>query len=124
MKVTELLHRYKLKTRQAFYDRVKSLGLVLQKDARGHSYATSEQINLLDQLHDYLRTPGTTLSSFVPLSPTGVVQVVDTPLETSNGTSLAQSNEEDLESPDENQSLELLEQLVGAIAANIQTKSR
>ena len=40
MKVTELLNRYKLKTRQAFYDRVKSLDIVLPKDARGHSYAT------------------------------------------------------------------------------------
>ena len=123
MKVTELLNRYKLKTRQAFYDRVKSLDIVLPKDARGHSYATPEQINLLDQLHDYLRTPGTTLSGFVPLSPTGVVQVVDTPLDTSNGTSITQSNEKNLEYPDENQSLELLEQLVGAIAANIQAKS-
>ena len=44
MKVTELLHRYKLKTRQAFYDRVKSLGITLEKDARGHSFATPEQI--------------------------------------------------------------------------------
>ncbi len=123
MKVTELLNRYKLKTRQAFYDRVKSLGIVLPKDARGHSYATPEQIKLLDQLHDYLRTPGTTLSGFVPVSEIGVVQVVDTPLDTSNGASITPSSEKNLEYPDKVNSLELLEQLVGAIAANIQVQS-
>ena len=67
MKIKELQERYGLKTRQSIYDWIKAGNLTLPKDERGHAYATPEQIEVLDQLVEHLKTGGT-LGSFTPVS--------------------------------------------------------
>ena len=56
MKIKELLERYNLKTRQSIYNWCDALSLSLAKDSNGHSYATPEQIEKLDQLAEHLST--------------------------------------------------------------------
>ena len=72
MKISELLERYNLKSRKSFYSRLNGLGITLEKDVRGHSYATPEQVELLDQLDSHLKAGGT-IASFTPLSTAEVV---------------------------------------------------
>jgi hypothetical protein len=55
--VAELLHRYTVQ-KPAFYGRVKALGIKFR--AQGNrSYASAEQIEKLDKLHDHLQQGGT-----------------------------------------------------------------
>lgn len=72
MKISELLQRYNLKSRKSLYSRLNGLEITLDKDEIGHSYATEEQIELLDQLDQYLKAGGT-IATFTPISTTEVV---------------------------------------------------
>ncbi len=65
--VQELCSRYKIKSRKTLYSRLSALEMTLAKDDRGRSYATSEQIELLDQLEEHLKDGGT-LSNFTPVT--------------------------------------------------------
>jgi hypothetical protein len=64
MNIKELCERYGLKTRQSIYERINQLGINLSKEGN-KSYATLEQITLLDQLNDYMVSGGT-LKTFTP----------------------------------------------------------
>ena len=65
MNAKALRQRYQLKTRQALDDRLKALEIKLPKDHRGHRFATSEQIEQLDDLERWL-TQGGTLQTYRP----------------------------------------------------------
>ena len=67
LSVQELCSRYKIKSRKTLYSRLKALEMTLAKDGRGRSMATSEQIDLLDQLEEHLNGGGT-LSNFTPVT--------------------------------------------------------
>ena len=63
MYIAELEHRYGI-TRKPLYDRLKALGIKLEKDGT-RSYATEDQIELLDQQDKHLKNGGT-YKNFVP----------------------------------------------------------
>ena len=64
MYIQELCDRYNLKSRKSLYSRLDELGITLDKDGN-KSYATEEQVKLLDQQHEYIKNGGT-LKNFVP----------------------------------------------------------
>ena len=77
LSVQELCSRYKIKSRKTLYSRINALEMTLAKDDRGRSYATSEQIELLDQLEEHLKDGGT-LSNFTPVTHVEVQTTQDT----------------------------------------------
>ena len=68
--VSELCDRYEIKSRKSLYSRLDGLGITLDKDGN-KSYATEEQVKLLDQQNEHLKNGGT-LKNFVP---TAIAQV-------------------------------------------------
>lgn len=62
--VQELCDRYGIKSRKSLYSRLDGLSIALAKDGN-KSYATDEQVKLLDQQHEHLKNGGT-LKNFVP----------------------------------------------------------
>ena len=68
MLVKDLCDRYSLSSRKSLYSRLNALNLELAKDSQGRSYATTEQIELLDQLQEHLKQGGT-LANFTPVTP-------------------------------------------------------
>lgn len=68
MLIKDLCERYSLSSRKSLYSRLNALNLELEKDSQGRSYATPEQIELLDQLHQHLKDGGT-LNNFTPVTP-------------------------------------------------------
>ena len=120
MKIKELQERYGLKTRQSIYDWIKAGNLILPKDERGHAYATPEQIEVLDQLVEHLKTGGT-LGSFTPVSSPEIYTTADNPIDTSEPSTVYSAIDtvnSELDTP-----MVMLERLVGAIASNIQPRS-
>lgn len=80
--IKQLLERYDLKQRQSIYDWCKKGAKIeLQKDESGRSYATSEQVSLLDQLAEHLKKPSGTLSNFVPLSSVKIDNLIDSKID-------------------------------------------
>ena len=120
MKIKELQERYGLKTRQSIYDWIKAGNLTLPKDERGHAYATPEQIEVLDQLVEHLKTGGT-LGSFTPVSSPEIYTTADSPIDTSEPSTVYSAIDtvnSEIDTP-----MVMLERLVGAIASNIQPRS-
>jgi hypothetical protein len=68
MLVKDLCDRYSLSSRKSLYSRLNALSLELGKDAQGRSYATPEQLEQLDQLHQHLKDGGI-LTNFTPVTP-------------------------------------------------------
>ena len=62
--VSELCDRYEIKSRKSLYSRLDGLGITLDKDGN-KSFATEEQVKLLDQQNEHLKNGGT-LKNFVP----------------------------------------------------------
>jgi hypothetical protein len=79
MLVKELGARYQLNSRKSLYSRLNALNLELAKDAQGRSYATPEQLELLDQLHQHLKDGGI-LGNFTPVTPVEVEATQQEPL--------------------------------------------
>ena len=77
MNIQELCDRYSLKNRQSIYEWAKALDIKFDKNNSNKSYATSEQIELFDQLSEHLKN-GNTLKSFSPLVKTTVSFPSDT----------------------------------------------
>ena len=73
--VSELCDRYSIKSRKSLYSRLDGLNITLDKDGN-KSYATEEQIKLLDQQNEHIKEGGT-LKSFTPTA-TVEVTVHDT----------------------------------------------
>ena len=120
MKIKELQERYGLKTRQSIYDWIKAGNLTLPKDDRGHAYATPEQIEVLDQLVEHLKTGGT-LGSFTPVSSPEIYTTADSPIDTSEPSTVYSAIDtvnSEIDTP-----MVMLERLVGVIVSNIQPRS-
>jgi hypothetical protein len=64
MNIQELCDRYNIKSRKSLYSRLDGLGITLDKDGN-KSYATDEQVALLDQQDEHLKNGGT-IKNFVP----------------------------------------------------------
>ena len=62
--VQELCGRYEIKSRKSLYSRLDGLNITLDKDGN-KSYATEEQIKLLDAQNEHIKNGGT-LKNFVP----------------------------------------------------------
>ena len=62
--VQELCDRYNIKSRKSLYSRLDGLGITLAKDGN-KSYATDEQVKLLDQQDEHIKNGGT-IKNFVP----------------------------------------------------------
>jgi hypothetical protein len=77
MNINELLNRYSLKNRQSIYEWTRALNIKFPKDDSNKSYATPEQIDLLDQLSEHLKS-GNSIKSFSPLVKTTVSPSPDT----------------------------------------------
>ena len=120
MKIKELQERYGLKTRQSIYDWIKAGNLILPKDERGHAYATPEQIEVLDQLVEHLKTGGT-LGSFTPVSSPEIYTSVDSQIDTSEPSTVYQIV--DTVNSTEDSPMVMLERLVGVVVSNIQPRS-
>ena len=120
MKIKELQERYGLKTRQSIYDWIKAAKFELAKDDRGHAYATPEQIEVLDQLVEHLKTGGT-LGSFTPVSSPEIYTSVDSHIDTSEPSTVYQIV--DTVNSTEDSPMVMLERLVGVIVSNIQPRS-
>ncbi len=72
MRLKELMKRYGINSRQTMYNRLKGLGLELQKDADGSNYAAPEQVELLDEFNAHLKAaPGNTIANFTPRAKNG-----------------------------------------------------
>lgn len=77
MNAKDLRQRYQLKTRQALDDRLKTLGLSLPKDHRGHRFATAAQIEQLDDLQAWLSQGGTLQTYSSTPNQLSVISVAD-----------------------------------------------
>lgn len=84
MNIQQLCDRYSLKNRQSIYEWTRALDIKFPKDDSNKSYATPEQIDLLDQLSEHLKA-GNSIKSFTPLVKVTVSPSPDTvsfPLDT------------------------------------------
>lgn len=75
--ISELLERYSLKTRQTLYKRLNTLGITLEKDPSGKGFASSKQIELLDQLHKHIEEGGTNKNFVAITKPTIEPEILD-----------------------------------------------
>ena len=64
MFIQELCDRYNIKSRKSLYSRLDGLGITLSKDSN-KSYATDEQVKLLDQQNEHIKNGGT-IKNFIP----------------------------------------------------------
>ena len=62
--VNELCDRYNIKSRKSLYSRLDGLNITLDKDGN-KSFATEEQVKLLDQQNEHIKNGGT-LKNFFP----------------------------------------------------------
>ena len=74
--VNELCDRYNIKSRKSLYSRLDGLGITLAKDGN-KSFATEEQVRLLDQQNEYIKNGGT-IKNFVPTTHAEVTALKDT----------------------------------------------
>lgn len=81
MDIKQLCERYQLVSRQGLYDRLKALNISLDRQGN-KSFATPEQIELLDQLQQHL-TEGGSLKTFTPIVETTVTVDVSPKLDSS-----------------------------------------
>ena len=65
MNIKELCARYNLNSRKSLYTRLNGLGITLSKEGN-KSYATEEQIALLDQQNEHIKKGGT-IENFEPV---------------------------------------------------------
>ena len=80
MNLKALLARYHLKTRQSLYNRLKGLGITLEKDHKGANFVTPEQIEQLDRLDEYLKGGGR-IADYTPVVDTVVEMSPDSSIE-------------------------------------------
>ena len=76
LSVNQLLDRYEIKSRKSLYSRLDGLGISLSKEGN-KSYATDEQIGLLDEQNQHLKNGGI-LKNFVPTTQGEVIAPKDT----------------------------------------------
>lgn len=113
LSVSELCDRYGIKSRKSLYSRLEGLKIRLNKDKTNKSYATQEQLALLDQQNDHIKKGGT-IATFVPTTQ-GEVTV-------HNNTSFFENKSVEIDAADAKDALLLLAEiganLAHAIAAS------
>ncbi|MGB3510055.1 MAG: hypothetical protein WBA93_12595 [Microcoleaceae cyanobacterium] len=124
MNVQDLLKRYGLSSRTSLYKRLNYLEIELAKDTDDKSFATPDQLKLLDLLHDHIREAGN-MATFTKPSQVDVVSV-DSGQKSEQGVQL-ENTKNGLQSEQQSEqygvqhsnSEMLLESLVGTIINNI-----
>ncbi len=124
MNVQDLLKRYGLNSRTSLYKRLNYLELELPKDKDDKSFATPEQLKLLDQLHDHIKGGGN-MATFAKPSQVDVVSIDSVQYSVQgeqskniqNGLQSVQQSVHDSVQPPSSEML--LESLVGAIIQNM-----
>lgn len=123
MNVQYLMARYGLNSRTSLYTRLKHLGIELAKDDKDRGFATSEQLKLLDQLHEHIKA-GNSMASFVKASDVDVMPMYTVQGEHTTKTGgldsqRSKSHRTVQQTVQVSDSAMLLESLVGAIINNI-----
>ena len=113
--VKDLMERYGRTSRDTIYSWCRHARVELRKDDRGLSYATPQQVELLDQVANHVKE-GRSLKHFVQVSSLTVEPVSDTLSDTSSPIDVRFTS-------DSVSDTERLWQLVGAIASNLQVRS-
>ena len=116
MNVKELCDRYGIKSRKSLYSRLNGLGIKLGKK-NNKSYATEEQIALLDQQDEHIKKGGS-IENFEPVKIAEVT--VHNPTREHNGnTDISRLAETTLQSTQLQITPELLDNVVAAISGAI-----
>ena len=119
MLVQELCDRYNLNSRKSLYRRLNGLGITLPKK-NNKSYATEEQIALLDQQNEHIKKGGS-IDNFEPVK-VAEVTVHNTATEQNGNTDISSLVETTLQSTQLQITPELLENVVEAISGAIASK--
>ena len=114
-----LRDRYNLNSRKSLYSRLNGLGITLAKKGN-KSYATEEQIALLDQQNEHIKNGGT-IDNFEPVK-IAEVTVHNTATEQNGNTDISSLAETTLQSTQLQITPELLENVVEAISTAIASK--
>ena len=117
--IKNLMERYSRTSRDTIYRWCQQAQIQLSQDERGLSYATLEQVQLLDQVASHVND-GKALKHFIPAS----FITVESPSDKTSDALSDSSSDLDVRSKSDNASdAEMLWQLVGAIASNLQVRS-
>ena len=119
MNIKELCDRYNLNSRKSLYRRLNGLGIQLAKK-NNKSYATEEQIALLDQQNEHIKNGGT-IDNFEPVK-IAEVTVHNTATEHNGNTDISSLVETQLQSTQLQITPELLDNVVAAISGAIASK--
>ncbi len=119
MNIKELCDRYNLNSRKSLYRRLNGLGIQLAKK-NNKSYATEEQIALLDQQNEHIKQGGS-IDNFEPVK-VAEVTVHNTATEQNGNTDISSLVETQLHSTQLQITPELLENVVEAISNAIASK--
>ena len=111
--VQELCDRYNIKSRKSLYSRLDGLGITLAKDGN-KSYATDEQVKLLDQQDKHIKNGGT-IKNFVPTTHAEVT-VHDTTTQHSQNNDISSIVETTLHNTQLSTQSESMQVLLGDIA--------
>ena len=119
MYIQELCDRYGIKSRKSLYSRLNGLGIKLAKK-NNKSYATEEQIALLDQQNEHIKNGGS-IDNFEPVK-IAEVTVHNTATEQNGNADISSLAETTLQSTQLQITPELLENVVEAISNAIASK--
>ncbi len=119
MNIKELCDRYNLSSRKSLYRRLNGLGIQLAKK-NTKSYATEEQIALLDQQNEHIKQGGS-IDNFEPVK-IAEVTVHNTATEQNGNADISGIVETQLHSTQLQITPELLENVVEAISNAIASK--
>ena len=119
MNIKELCARYKLNSRKSLYTRLNGLGITLSKKDN-KSYATEEQIALLDQQNEHIKRGGT-IENFEPIE-IAQVTVHNPTTQNDKNPDLSSLAATTLHSTQLQITPELLENVVEAISGAISSK--
>ena len=119
MNIKELCDRYNLNSRKSLYRRLNGLGIQLAKK-NNKSYATEEQIALLDQQNEHIKQGGS-IDNFEPVK-VAEVTVHNTATEHNGNADISSLVETQLHSTQLQITPELLENVVEAISNAIASK--
>ena len=119
MLVQELCDRYNLNSRKSLYRRLNGLGIQLAKK-NNKSYATEEQIALLDQQNEHIKNGGS-IDNFEPVK-IAEVTIHDSTTQHNGNADISSLAETTLQSTQLQITPELLENVVEAISTAIASK--
>ena len=119
MLVQELCDRYNLNSRKSLYRRLNGLGITLAKEGN-KSYATEEQIALLDQQNEHIKKGGS-IDNFEPVK-TAEVTIHDSTTQHNGNLDISSLAETTLHSTQLQVTPQLLTDIVQAVSHEIASK--